>query len=56
MGSNRKTRDFDSRQSTMPDHVAEKLSNGQDVFGVLIVPRGVPIGVSDRRIDFDCWL
>ncbi len=32
-------------QSTMPDHVAERLSNGLAVFGVLIVPSGLPIGI-----------
>jgi hypothetical protein len=33
-------------QSTMPDHVAERLSSGQEVFGVIIVPSDLPIGVA----------
>jgi hypothetical protein len=30
-------------QSTMPDHIAERLTGGQEIFGVLIVPHGLPI-------------
>lgn len=32
-------------QSTMPDHVAERLSDEFEVFGVLIVPSNLPIGI-----------
>lgn len=31
--------------STMPDHVADRISNGADVFGVIIVPRTLPIAL-----------
>ncbi|MDQ3009106.1 MAG: DUF5615 family PIN-like protein [Acidobacteriota bacterium] len=43
-------------QSTMPDHVPDRLSNGQDVFGVLIVPSGLPIGVAINELEWiiDC--
>ena len=43
-------------QSTMPDHVADRLSNGQDVFGVLIVPCGLPIGlaINELALIIDC--
>ncbi len=37
-------------QSTMPDHVAERLGNGFEVFGVLIVPHGMPIGVAIEEL------
>lgn len=32
-------------QSTMPDHVAERMSSGNEVFGVIIVSRSLPIGI-----------
>lgn len=38
-------------QSTMPDHVAERMSGGQEVFGVIIVPRGLPIGVAIDELE-----
>lgn len=43
-------------QSTMPDHVAERLSNGFDVFGILIVPRGLPIGIviDELELTIEC--
>jgi hypothetical protein len=38
-------------QSTMPDHVAERMSNGQEVFGVIIAPQGLPIGVAINELE-----
>ena len=38
-------------QSTMPDHVAERLSGGQEVFGVIIIPRDLPIGVAINELE-----
>ena len=38
-------------QSTMPDHIAERLGNGQEIFGVLIVPRGLPIGAAIDELE-----
>lgn len=32
-------------QSTMPDHVAERMNGGNEVFGVIIVPHDLPIGI-----------
>lgn len=38
-------------QSTMPDHVAERLSNGFGVFGVLIVPSRMTIGIAIDELE-----
>jgi Domain of unknown function (DUF5615) len=38
-------------QSTMPDHVAERLSNGQEVFGVIIAPQELPIRVAINELE-----
>jgi hypothetical protein len=43
-------------QSTMPDHIAELLSNGGTIAGVIIVPRGLPIGqaINELEIVISC--
>jgi hypothetical protein len=38
-------------QSTMPDHIAERMSNGHDIFGVIIVPRSLPIRLAIEELE-----
>ena len=38
-------------QSTMPDHVADRLSGGEEVFGVIIVPLRTAIGTAIAELE-----
>lgn len=38
-------------QSTMPDHVADLLVSGKSVYGVIIVPQGMPINQAISELE-----
>lgn len=38
-------------QSTMPDHIAERMSSGEDIFGVIIVPRSLSIRLAIEELE-----
>lgn len=38
-------------QSTMPNHIAERMSSGQDIFGVIIVPRSLSLRLAIEELE-----